>query len=145
MILPRLIVVDREHYTLDLYEFKLRKRLYKRTERLIVTVGKEGSRTPHGLYFVGQKSRTPDWQIPPDPDYPESSWGTILEHGTVGNPFGPGGFISLVGKVHGVGIHDTSFPPNVGTDSSHGCIRTLTEDLLKIYDKCTEGTPVYLH
>lgn len=143
-MLQSLIVVDRETHQLDLYRWNPITRRYKRSASYEVTVGKQGARTPHGLYFVQGKSRTPDWQVPPSPDYPREIWGKIYKFGSPGCPFA-GGFISLAGKVQGVGIHGTSFDPQVGTDSSHGCVRMRTEDVKKLYDKCKVGTPVYLH
>jgi lipoprotein-anchoring transpeptidase ErfK/SrfK len=143
-VLPRLIVVDREERRLDLYTWRLRKRRYVRTFTALVTVGKLGAETPHGLYFVQGKSRTPAWQMPPNPDYPEEQWGTVFKYGEPGNPF-DGGFISLAGRETGIGLHGTSFDPQVGTASSHGCVRLRVADLLKLYDQCKTGTPVYLH
>jgi lipoprotein-anchoring transpeptidase ErfK/SrfK len=142
-MLPRLVVVDRAERMLELWEWRPRGR-YKRKLRFPVTVGKAGSRTQHGLYFVGPKSRRPDWNVPEDDDYPRELWGTVLKFGEPGNPFSAG-FISLVGKQQGIGLHGTSFDPRVGTASSHGCIRLRDDDLLSIYDRMTAGTPVYLH
>lgn len=143
-MLPRLIVVDREKFTLDLYRWGFRKYRYTLQESFDITVGKVGAETPHGLYFVENKSRQPDWQVPASPDYSDELWGKIYKFGEPGNPF-DGGFISLHGEESGVGLHGTSFDPRVGTASSHGCVRMRTEDLLKIYDCCAIGTPVYLH
>jgi len=143
-MLPRLIVVDREEHRLDVYTWRRLRRRYKRTSTFTITVGKVGSRTPHGLYFVQGKSRRPDWRVPSSPDYPEYNWDHVYKFGEPGNPF-DGGFISLAGKESGIGLHGTVFDPQVGTDSSHGCVRMRTPDLLKIYDSCKVGTPVYLH
>lgn len=143
-MLPRLIVVDREEYMLVLYQWNLRKRRYRPASTYTVTVGKIGAETPHGLYFVEAKTRTPDWKVPPNPDYSETVWGHVYKFGEPGNPF-DAGFISLTGKETGIGLHGTSFDPKIGTASSHGCVRMLSEDLLEIYDKCKIGTPVYLH
>ena len=143
-MLPRLIVVDRDERRLDLYRWKRVKRRYMRTFTCLVTVGKVGAKTPHGLYFVQGKSRTPDWKMPPSDDYPKEQWGTVFKYGEPGNPF-DGGFISLAGRETGIGLHGTSFDPKIGTASSHGCVRMRTPDLLKIYDQCAVGTPVYLH
>ena len=143
-LVPQLLVVDREERTLDIFKYSLRNRRYTKRQTFDVTVGKIGHETPHGLYFVENKSRTPDWRMPEDPDYPEEKWGTIYKFGEPGNPFA-GGFISLHGEEPGIGLHGTVFDPMVGTASSHGCIRMRTEDLLKIYDSVTVNTPVYLH
>jgi lipoprotein-anchoring transpeptidase ErfK/SrfK len=143
-MLPRLIVVDRGDRRLEVYRWRLGKGRYTRTFTCIVTVGKLGAETPHGLYFVQGKSRTPDWKMPANADYPEEQWGKVFKFGEPGNPF-DGGFISLAGRESGIGLHGTSFDPLVGTASSHGCVRMRTEDLLKIYDQCKTGTPVYLH
>jgi lipoprotein-anchoring transpeptidase ErfK/SrfK len=143
-MLPRLIVVDRERHTLDFYKWRVRYREYWLRYTFPVTVGKVGSETPHGLYFVQAKTRTPDWKVPEDDDYSQDLWGHIYKFGEPGNPF-EGGFISLSGEESGIGLHGTTFDPMVGTASSHGCVRMRTPDLLKIYDKCEIGTPVYLH
>lgn len=143
-MLPRLIVVDREERRLDVYSWSLRKRRYFRTATFLITVGKVGSKTPHGLYFVQGKSRTPDWKTPANDDYPKEQWGIVYKFGQPGNPF-DGGFISLAGRESGIGLHGTSFDPKIGTASSHGCVRMRTRDLLKIYELCKVGTPVYLH
>lgn len=143
-MLPRLIVVDREEFLLSLFRWSVYKRRYRLVDAYTVTVGKLGAETPHGMYFVEAKSRTPDWRVPSSTDYPEASWGRVYKFGEAGNPFS-GGFVSLKGRETGVGIHGTSFDPQVGTASSHGCIRMETQELLKIYDECKIGTPVYLH
>lgn len=143
-MLPRLLVVDRDDCRLDIFRWRRLKRLYELDATYQVTVGKIGAQTPHGLYFVQAKTRTPDWKMPPNVDYPEEQWGTVYKFGEPGNPFA-GGFISLAGESSGIGLHGTSFDPMVGTASSHGCIRMVTADLLTIYNQCKDGTPVYLH
>ncbi len=143
-MLPQLIVVDRQEFELDLYKWRARKRQYVRVRSYPVAVGKIGHETPHGMYFVEAKSRMPDWMVPEDADYDPSTWGKIYKFGEEGNPFA-GGFISLAGRVSGIGLHGTSFDPRVGTAASHGCIRLAVEDLLALYDHCHIGMPVYLH
>ncbi len=66
--------------------------------------------------------------------------GKLIKFGEPGNPF-YGGFISFHPK-RGIGIHGTSFPPRVGTRSSHGCIRMRKKDILNIYDRVPIGTRV---
>ena len=141
---PLLIVVDRAAYTLDVYRWRLAKLRYNLWRSYSVTVGRVGAETPHGMYFVQGKSRTPDWKVPPNPDYPQEIWGQIYSYDDLNNPF-EGGFIALGGKETGVGLHGTKFDPRTGTASSHGCVRMKTPDLLEIYGKCRIGTPVYLH
>jgi len=143
-MLPRLIVVDRERFKLEIYLWRMGKRRYFRQLTFIITVGQVGNETPHGLYYVEHKTCTPDWRVPKNPDYPPEVWEHIYKFGELGNPFA-GGFISLVGKETGIGIHGTSFDPQVGSAASHGCIRMRTEDLLEIYNRVAIGTPVYLH
>lgn len=143
-MLPTLIVVDREKCLMEVYRKGPLAQQYKLKRTYPVTVGKVGSETPHGMYFVKGKSREPDWMIPPSPDYPESTWGTVIHHGEPGCPFKEA-FISLAGPETGLGLHDTTFDARVGTASSHGCVRMLTEHVLEIYKWCKIGTPVYLH
>lgn len=144
VLIPRILVVDRAERKLDVYRYLVRRRQYNLRATFDITVGKIGFETPHGMYFVQGKSRTPDWRVPQSPDYPSEMWGRIYRFGEDGNPFA-GGFISLAGEESGIGLHGTSFDPKIGTASSHGCVRMRTEDLLKLYAKIGIETPVYIH
>ncbi|MEY2547937.1 MAG: hypothetical protein QOD64_519 [Verrucomicrobiota bacterium] len=39
-------------------------------------------------------------------------------------------------------IHGTNHEEDVGTPASHGCVRMKNEDVIELFDRVTEGTPV---
>jgi lipoprotein-anchoring transpeptidase ErfK/SrfK len=137
---PRtVIVVRRDKFELHLHRRKRGSAEYVRTIYPIA-VGKIGDRTPAGAYFVDAKTRKPAWKIPEDPDFAKETWGSIVPFGSAHNPFA-GGFLSLSDEA-GVGIHGTSFPPQLGTRASHGCIRMAVKDFEELYPRVPLGTPV---
>lgn len=138
---PTIITVDRGEFVLKLW--KLQVRQYKVVARYPISVGAIGYRTTPGMYFVESKSRTPDW-LAPDSDWvPEEKRGKLYKFGEPENPF-LGAFISLA-EAAGVGIHGTKDPASMGTRASHGCIRMVEADILKLYGKVPVNTPVFIY
>jgi hypothetical protein len=45
----------------------------------------------------------------------------------------------------GYGIHGTNEPSSIGRAASHGCVRLRNEDIEKLYDMVSVGTPVYIY
>ncbi len=45
----------------------------------------------------------------------------------------------------GYGIHGTNEPSSIGHSVSHGCVRLRNEDIEKLYDMVSVGTPVYIY
>jgi lipoprotein-anchoring transpeptidase ErfK/SrfK len=45
----------------------------------------------------------------------------------------------------GYGIHGTNEPESIGRSVSHGCVRLRNEDIEKLYDMVSVGTPVYIY
>jgi hypothetical protein len=45
----------------------------------------------------------------------------------------------------GYGIHGTNEPSSIGRSASHGCVRLRNEDVEKLYDMVSVGTPVYIY
>jgi lipoprotein-anchoring transpeptidase ErfK/SrfK len=45
----------------------------------------------------------------------------------------------------GYGIHGTNEPASIGHSVSHGCVRLRNEDIEKLYDMVSVGTPVYIY
>ena len=41
-------------------------------------------------------------------------------------------------------IHGTNHEEEIGTPSSHGCVRMRNRDVADLYDRVTEGTPVHI-
>lgn len=140
--MERFIIIDRQEFTLTLFESArdLFRRKLTSASRFRVAVGKPGDETPAGTFTVVGKSARPDWEIPEHPDYAPETWGQVIPFGTPGCPFAVG-FISL---GDGVGIHATTFPPMIGNAASHGCIRMRKRDMRRIYDRVPVGTRVWI-
>ena len=96
-----------------------------------IAVGKTGTETPIGLYFIKELLQ---------PNDPGGSYGPYA--------YGLSGFASSVdlGAQFGdgvIGIHGTNEPSKVGTDVSHGCIRLRNVDITALVDaQLPLGTPV---
>lgn len=132
--LPSVVVVDMtEHRThiLQMQNGEL-------TEVLEVpnSTGKAATPTPAQRWEVSDKRLDPIWYPPKsiggDPVRPYKE--------THKNPIGLA-FIRLDGT--NFGMHGTNRPDQIGKSVSHGCMRHLNEDIMKIYPLVDEGTPVY--
>lgn len=45
----------------------------------------------------------------------------------------------------GYALHGTNQPKSIGQAVSHGCVRLRNEDIARLYDMVTVGTPVYIY
>ena len=116
------IVVDRETRTLTLYN---RGHL---VYRFPVGVGKPSTPTPAGHFWITEAGN-----FLADPFYgpyafATSDFSTLSEW--------PGGGV--------VGIHGTNEPQLIPGDPSHGCVRVLNPDILKLAAIVHVGTPVLI-
>lgn len=114
------IVVDREARTLTLYNHG------RLVYRFPVGVGKPSTPTPAGHFWITEAGN-----FLADPFYgpyafATSDFSTLSEW--------PGGGV--------VGIHGTNEPQLIPGDPSHGCIRVLNQDILKLAPIVHVGTPV---
>jgi L,D-transpeptidase ErfK/SrfK len=145
VVVPSLWILPsakREGIVLNLAEMRLYYFYYYKGSEVVMTfpigVGKEGFDTPLGEHWVVGKEKDPVWHptaasklerpelpdaVPPGPD----------------NPLG-GYKISL--NVPGYLLHGTNRPYGVGRRVSHGCIRLYTEDIVWLFYKVTDRTPV---
>jgi lipoprotein-anchoring transpeptidase ErfK/SrfK len=93
-----------------------------------VATGTDGS-TPAGSFKIVNKLENPTWYhagavVPPDS--PDNILGTRW----------------LGFDTPGYGIHGTTLPETIGTQSSKGCVRMLNEDVEELYDIVPVGTDV---
>lgn len=98
-----------------------------------VAVGKEGWETPTGTFEVMNMIRDPGWtspftgeQIPPGVD----------------NPLGERWIGFWTDGTNFIGFHGTPTRESVGRAASHGCVRMYNEDILKLFEMVSVGTPV---
>ncbi len=130
---PVLLKVDRARYRIALYK-KLRPvQIYP------IAVGQAGLETPPGLYSIANKAVNPAWSVPNSP-WAGSLAGTVVPGGIPSNPLKA----RWLGVYDGVGVHGTSDRGSIGTNASHGCIRMLVEDVIRLYDEVPVGTPIYI-
>ena len=97
--------------------------------------------TPRGVFKVNSKLVDPWWRKP--------DWAFIEEEETIPkdeseryDPEMLGQF--AMGFGNGYFIHGTIYQRLLGVSVTHGCVRVGDEDLKKLFDMVTIGTPVYV-
>jgi lipoprotein-anchoring transpeptidase ErfK/SrfK len=123
-------LLDRFRVTVDLTRHALEvDRGGKPFLRTAIGVGRSVTPTPTGTYFIAELLRQPD----PNGLYGPYAFGTSA-YSNVLTSFGGG-----PGEI---GIHGTDYPQGIGTDVSHGCIRLLNRDIVRLAHTLPLGTPV---
>jgi lipoprotein-anchoring transpeptidase ErfK/SrfK len=93
-------------------------------------IGKPGTPTPTGRYYVNQRLRAPDPAGPFGPGAVGiSAFSPTLQDWAQGGP---------------IAIHGTNTPYKLGLAVSHGCVRIGNADLLRLFEHAEEGTPVLI-
>ena len=96
-----------------------------------IGVGPASTPTPGGKYYIKELLE------PPDPD---GVYGPYA--------YGLSGFSNVLEDFNGgdgvIGIHGTNEPELIGTDVSHGCIRTDNETITRLAEMLPLGTPVHI-
>lgn len=77
----------------------------------------------------------------PSTPSPLGHWTIVAKALNPGGPFGAR-WMRLSVPWGGYGIHGTNNPKSIGKAYSHGCIRLLNPDVIKLYDITPIGTPV---
>ena len=131
---PVVVTVDRGGFRLSLFKALRRVRTYP------IAVGQAGLETPAGLYKIQNKAVDPAWHVP-NSDWAGALAGTVIPGGAPNNPIKA----RWLGIYDGVGVHGTDARGSIGSNASHGCIRMLIEDVVKLYDEVPVGTPIFIH
>ena len=131
---PVVLTVERARYRISLYK-KLKK-----VKTYPIAVGVAGLETPAGRYTITNKAVNPAWHVPNSP-WAGSLAGTVIPGGIPSNPLKA----RWLGVYDGVGVHGTDARYSIGTNASHGCIRMLVEDVIKLYDQVPVGTPIFIN
>jgi lipoprotein-anchoring transpeptidase ErfK/SrfK len=131
---PVVLTIDRGGFRLNLFKKLKRVKVYP------IAVGQVGLETPAGLYRINNKAINPAWHVP-NSDWAGALAGTVIPGGAPDNPLKA----RWLGVYDGVGVHGTDARGSIGTNASHGCIRMLVEDVVKLYDEVPVGTPVFIH
>jgi lipoprotein-anchoring transpeptidase ErfK/SrfK len=130
---PRVIVIDRNSFTLTLYKNLKHFRAYG------IAVGQAGLETPAGLHQVEVKQVDPAWNVPNEA-WAGSLAGQVIPGGAPDNPLKA----RWIGFFPGDGIHGTADDGSIGSAASHGCIRMHIPDVEDLYDRVQLGDPVYV-
>ena len=121
------------HTFLDVDKRRLRVALYDRGRvvfRARVGVGKPGTATPSGHFYIREKFR-----VRGVPLYGTRAIGTSAYAPTLSD--WPGGGV--------VGLHGTDQPQLIPGRPSHGCMRLKNADIERLYRLAPRGTPIFIH
>jgi lipoprotein-anchoring transpeptidase ErfK/SrfK len=107
--------------------------LYRDGERVLsmtAAIGKPGTPTPTGRYYVNQRLLAADPSGPFGPGAVGiSAFSPTLQYWAQGGP---------------IAIHGTNTPYKLGLAVSYGCVRIANSHLLRLYGEADEGTPVVI-
>jgi hypothetical protein len=121
------------HKYIDVDKRRLRVRLFDRGKvvfRARVGVGKAGTPTPSGTYYIREK-----FKVRGVPLYGTHAIGTSAYAPTLSD--WPGGGV--------VGMHGTNQPGLIPGRPSHGCMRLKNRDIARLYRLAPRGTPIHIH
>jgi lipoprotein-anchoring transpeptidase ErfK/SrfK len=96
-----------------------------------VAIGKPGTPTPNGIFYLAMLFRTPN---------PRGAYGPYVfglsAHSNVFERFGGGDGM--------VGLHGTNEPGSVGRSASHGCLRLSNAAIARLVQLLPIGTPIVI-
>jgi L,D-transpeptidase YbiS len=97
--------------------------------------------TPHGVFKVNSKLVDPWWRKP--------DWAFIEENEAIPKEEHERYDDAMLGEYamgfgNGYFIHGTIYQRLLGVSVTHGCVRVGDEDLKKLFDMVSIGTPVYV-
>lgn len=98
-----------------------------------VAVGKPGWETPAGTFAVKTMAENPGWTHP--------FTGKVMSPES-DNPLGERWIEFWTDGYNSIGFHGTPNRASVGQAASHGCVRMYDEDIQKLFNWVSEGTPV---
>lgn len=136
--LGKCIVVDKSKRRLYVYSKGRRTSVSYR-----VTIGMSSFATPNGTYKIGAKRYLPSW------GNPGSAWAKNMPARIAPGASNPLGLRAmnintLEGSDTGLRIHGTSNLRQIGTASSHGCVRVYNTNIVKLYPKISSGDRVVI-
>jgi lipoprotein-anchoring transpeptidase ErfK/SrfK len=96
----------------------------------VAAIGRPGTPTPTGRFYVNQRLRAADPAGPFGPGAVGiSAFSPTLQYWAQGGP---------------IAIHGTNTPYKLGLAVSFGCVRIRNSDLLRLFELAAEGTPVLI-
>lgn len=104
------------------------------------TVGGRFDPSPDGSFRVTGIAWRPDFHYQPElfSDVPDSDEDLMLPPG----PNSPVGVVWIGLSEDGYGIHGTAHPEEIGSNTSHGCVRLTNWDAITLARMVAQGVPV---
>ena len=99
---------------------------------------------PTGLVKIISKTANPSWTVPESIQREHQLKGDPLPAIVRAGPNNPLGAYAMRLTIPGYLIHGTNKPYGIGMQVSHGCVQLYPEDIEKLYEKTTLGTPVQI-
>ena len=133
---PVLVLVDKGSHT----TYILQKQANDRVVKVFSTsnsIGSLATPTPPGPYWVVRKVKWPCW-TPTKKIDPEQK--PVQPYNK--DPNNPLGVARIELNKWEMNLHGTNKPSSIRESVSHGCIRHSNEDITKIFDMVSVGTPV---
>ncbi len=121
------LVVDLSDRRVYLYKDQQQQTSYP------LAVGQSGWETPTGNFQVLEMQRDPQWMHPITKE--------VIPAGPE-NPLGKRWIGFLANEETHIGFHGTNQEELIGQAVSHGCLRMRNQDVIALYEKVAEGTPV---
>jgi L,D-transpeptidase ErfK/SrfK len=112
-----------------------------RTFSAPVAVGSRGWQTPISDFTILVKETDPIWDVPASIAAEARAKGRSLPAKVPPGPQNPLGRHWLGLSVGGIGIHGTNAPSSIYAAVTHGCIRVHPDDVARLFDLVTVGTP----
>jgi len=107
-----------------------------------VGLGRYDWRTPTGIWTIRDKTHNPTWVVPDDIYQEHLERDGEAEHMIEGgDPDNPLGHYRLALTLPMYALHGTNVPWGVGMEVSHGCVRLYPEDIERLYNHTSVGTP----
>ena len=126
------ILIDQSSFKLTLFAGN------KVVKKYGCTLGMPGHATPNGNFKITLKRPRPVWG---NPD--KAGWGANMP-ATIGpGPNNPLGLRALNLNVGAIRIHGSA-RPQIGTRSSHGCIRLTNKNIVDLFKRVKVGTQVVI-
>ncbi len=97
-------------------------------------------RTPSGAFTITGKEQNPVWYVPDSIRWQMEIEGKPVLTSVPPGPENPLGRYVLYTSIRGIAIHETIWPTTVYRFRSHGCIRVLSQNIVKLYDEVEAGT-----
>lgn len=123
------IIVDKSKYTFAVFEYEEETGKYsKRVKQFPCALG--GKATPSGKFKIGTKGEWKTWSSTSFSPYHTRYKSGLYFHGPL---------YSIKGDFSSLKAYSYN---QIGTDASHGCIRTTVAGALWVYKNCKAGTVV---